>query len=197
MGLVLQCGCVERGQVDAGAGGLLRALRRRRDRRLLRGPGRVTGSLGGARRPGARARGLARRGAAGSADPRGGPGDRTATAPAGILTHGGSRSSGSTPPAVSGGWRRRRSARSRPSTWSSRFPRASASCTHSATNRPAAPSTRRTLRPGRRRSVISRTKPASFARVRVGLSVSTRTASSSRPTSTALRGRRTRTCTRI
>ena len=64
---VLQSRAVERREADAGPGGLLRALGRRRDRRLLRRPGRVAGHLGrAAARPSSSSKASSRRASSGS-----------------------------------------------------------------------------------------------------------------------------------
>ena len=118
----------ERREADAGAGGLLRAAGRGGSRRLLRGPGRVAGTVGGKRRLRARARWRGRGRRAGDAASGRRPGERDERCGR-RCGSGRSRSGRSTSRAASGGRSRSGSRRSPGTTSSSRARRASASCT--------------------------------------------------------------------
>ena len=130
-----------------------------------------------------------------SADPRRSPPLRRATAaaaPEGSHDHRRANRSCERQPDDS---RRRRSGRSPASTWCSPSPRASASCTPSATTRPGASSTRRMRRPGRPRSTTSRTRPASSGAARAASSASAPRGFVAAAYQHRTAARRTRTCT--
>ena len=118
----------ERGEADAGAGGLLRAAGRSRSGRLLRGSRRVTGHLGRQRIRGLGLVGVVERRRPRHAASRRQPGGRSAAAGAGAGADD-HRAQRSTSRRASGGRSRSGWRRCRATTSSSRARRASACCT--------------------------------------------------------------------
>ena len=186
---------VERGEADAGPGGLLRAAGRPRSGRLLRRSGRVAGDLGRQRLGGARAGRRRRRRGSGDAAARRQPGERRAAALAGAGANDHSPQARPRDGRVAGGDEAAQAGlRLRPGVL---VPEE---------RQPAA-------RAHRRREVrreISEAHEASWQaalgylereacivrRGKGGACASTARGSSPRPSGTAPRGRRTRTCTR-